>query len=106
LSNKTDDADLNLRVMALDILANSMFALGKLPEFLRAPLRPVLIKDLRNAESHPRTALMAARCLEFFIRGDSDTMELNEAFEFAMGVGEAKHASLMKQAQRCISNIR
>jgi len=105
LSRNSDEAILNLRVMALDVLANSMFAIGKLPEFLRASLRPVLIKDLRNAETHPRTALMAARCLEYFIRGDSDTMELNDTFEFAMGVGEAKHVSLMNQAQRCIANI-
>jgi len=106
VSRKTDESSFTLRVMALQILADSMKASGIVPEFVRAPLRPVLLQDLKDAESRPRSALMAARCLEFFIRGDSDTMELNEAFEHAREVGEARHASLMQQAERCISSIR
>ena len=107
MTNKNnDESALTLRVMSLQILADAMKASGIVPEFVRKPLRPVLLQDLKDAESHPRSALMAARCLEFFIRGDNDTMELNEAFEHAREVGEARHASLMHQAERCISSIR
>lgn len=106
LSRKTDESSMSLRVMALGILANSMKASSVVPEFLRAPLRSVLLQDLKESEEHPNTALCAAKCLEYYIRGDSDATELNEAFELALEVGEAKHCSLMRQARRCIASIR
>jgi hypothetical protein len=106
VSRKSDEAGCQLRLMSLGILANSMRASGIVPEFVREPLRPVLLQDLKDAEAHPNTALMAVKCLEYFIRGDHDTMELNEAFEHAFEVGEARHASLMRQAERCIASIR
>mmetsp|Transcript_27435 Transcript_27435/g.45370 ORF Transcript_27435/g.45370 Transcript_27435/m.45370 type:complete len:393 (-) Transcript_27435:163-1341(-) len=101
-----DESAMTLRNMSLNILANAMKACGVVPEFLREPLRPVLLDDLREAEKHPNTAVLSARCMEYFIRGDTDTMELNEAFEIAREVGEARHANLMKQAEKCISAIR
>eukprot|EP00339_Tiarina_fusa_P018559 CAMPEP_0117026164 /NCGR_PEP_ID=MMETSP0472-20121206/19264_1 /TAXON_ID=693140 ORGANISM="Tiarina fusus, Strain LIS" /NCGR_SAMPLE_ID=MMETSP0472 /ASSEMBLY_ACC=CAM_ASM_000603 /LENGTH=404 /DNA_ID=CAMNT_0004733099 /DNA_START=41 /DNA_END=1255 /DNA_ORIENTATION=+ len=106
VNRSTDESVMTLRAMSLQILADSMKASGIVPQFVRAPLRPVLLKDLKDSEAHPRTAMMAARCLEYFIRGDHDTMELNEAFEHAREVGEARHAGLMRQAERCISSIR
>jgi len=106
LSRKTDESSMTLRVMCLGILANSMKASSLVPAFLRKPLRPVLLEDLKDSEAHPNTALYAARCLEYYIRGDQDSTELNEAFEVALRVGEARHNCLRQQAERCIASIR
>lgn len=103
---KTEEAYMGLRILALGILANAMRASSIVPEAIREALRPVLLKDLTEAEKYPNAALVAARCMEFFIRGDHDTIELNEAFEVARKVGEARHANLMQQADRCIASIR
>jgi hypothetical protein len=83
-----------------------MRSAAKVPEFLRKPLRPILLQDLKNADNHPGTAFLAAKCIEYFIHGDHDTTELNEAFEFARAAGEARHVNLREQAQKCISAIR
>lgn len=101
-----DEAAILLRTMCLGILANAMRSAGKVPEFRRNSLRPVLLQDLREAEQHPNTAFLAAKCIEYFIRGDHDTTELNEAFEAAREAGEARHVNLLHQAQKCISAIR
>lgn len=101
-----EESYMSLRVLCLGILANAMRASSIVPEFLRGALRPVLLDDLREAEKFPNAALVAARCMEYFIRGDHDSVELNEAFQIAREVGEARHTSLMQQADRCIASIR
>jgi hypothetical protein len=106
VNRKTEESYAGLRVMSLGILANAMRASSIIPEFVRGALRPVLLQDLNEAETCPNAALQAARCMEYFIRGDSDTMELNDAFECARKVGEARHCGLLEQADRCISSIR
>jgi len=105
--NRKDDEDYaHLRVMALQVLASAIKATGIIPAFLRDDLRTVLLKDIKDAEKHPRAACAALGSMEFFVRGDEDTMELNEAFETALAAGEARHKLLMNQAQRCIAAIR
>lgn len=106
VNRKTEESYAGLRVMSLGILANAMRASSTIPEFVRAPLRPVLLQDLNEAETCPNAALQASRCMEYFIRGDRDTMELNDAFEVARKVGEARHCGLLEQADRCIASIR
>jgi len=106
-----DDDAMILRNMCLNILANSLRAYGKVPDFLlREPLRPALLQDLKDAEKHPNTALLSAKCLEYFAQvdhnHDHDTKELFKAFEIARKVGEARHANLMRQAQKCMIAIR
>jgi hypothetical protein len=101
-----DESTITLRSMSLGILANAMRSAGTVPEFLREALRPLLLEDLRESQEHANTALLAARCMEYFIRGDADTTELNEAFEVARTVGEARHANLLAQAEKCIAAIR
>jgi hypothetical protein len=101
-----DESAMTLRNMSLSILANAMRSCGSTPELLREPLRPVLLQDLNDAEAHPNTALLAATCMEYFIRGDRDSMELHAAFEAARRVGEARHANLLAQANKCITAIR
>lgn len=103
---KTEESYMGLRTLSLGILANAMRASSIVPEAIRESIRPVLLKDLLEAETYPNAALVSARCMEFFIRGDHDTIELSEAFEVARKAGEARHASLMEQADRCISSIR
>lgn len=64
-----EESYMSLRVLCLGILANAMRASSIVPEFLRGALRPVLLDDLREAEKFPNAALVAARCMEYFIRG-------------------------------------
>ena len=106
VNRKAEGSYAGLRVLSLGILANAMRASSIIPEFARAPLRSVLLQDLNEAESSPNAALQAARCMEYFIRGDEDTTELHDAFENARKVGEARHCGLLEQADRCISSIR
>jgi hypothetical protein len=101
-----DESYVELRVMSLDVLAKSMKATSLVPEFLRAQLRSVLLEDIKAAEKYPRAACSALRSMEYFIRGDEDTMELNDVFAVALAAGEARHNHLMHQAQRCIAAIR
>lgn len=95
-----------LRNTCLNILANATKAHGSVPEYLRQPLRPSLIQDLRKAEVHPNAALLSAKCMEYFVRDDQDTTELNEAFEIAYKAGEARNTCLMRQAKKCMMAIR
>jgi len=99
-----DDSDsvMILRNSTLNILANATRACGKVPEAGRDALRTALLRDLWDAENHPNTAFLAAKCLEHFIRGDDDNRELQNAFQEACTVGEARHANLMHQAQKCL----
>ncbi|KAG7359865.1 hypothetical protein IV203_034963 [Nitzschia inconspicua] len=102
-----DGSAIMLRNMSLSILANAMRACGTVPEFLREPVRPVLLHDLKDAQAHPHTAWLAATCMEYFIRGDQhDAIELNNALEVAKEVGEARHVNLLAQANKCIAAIR
>lgn len=97
------DSSKILRNASLDVLANATKAYGKVPEFLRNALRPVLLRDLHNSEKHPNTAFSSAKCLEYFILEDHDNRELNNAFQVAYKAGESRHANLMHQAQKCMS---
>ena len=92
--------------MSLNILADAMRASSTTPEFLRKGLRSVLLQDLKDAKKHPNIAYVAAKSMEYFIRGDEDSTELMEVFDIALAEGEARHSKLMHQAQRCISAIR
>ena len=107
ISRKTvDEGYKELRVMSLDVLKNSMKATGMIPEFIRGSIRASLLQDINAAEEHTRAACCALGVMEYFARGDEDTMELNDAFEFARSVGEKRHMDLMRQAERCIAAIR
>lgn len=97
-----DESYLVLRNLCLNILANAAKSYGQAPTFLRERLRSVLIEDLSEAETHPNTAFLAAKCLEHVIPGDECTAELNRAFRVAHNVGQARHANLMRQAKKCM----
>lgn len=99
-----DDSDslMMLRNTSLNILANATKAYGKVPERSRDALRTALLRDLKDAENHPNTAFLAAKCLEHFIREDHDNRELQAAFQAAHTAGEARHVNLMHQAQKCM----
>jgi hypothetical protein len=102
-----DDDDHNnpsmiLRNASLSILANATKAHGTMPESLRETLRPALLRDLHDAETHPNTAFLAAKCLEYCIRDGRDHTELSTAFRVAYTAGESRHANLMHQAKKCM----
>lgn len=106
ITRKEDEDYAQLRVMALQVLSHAIKATGIIPAFLRDDLRKVLLEDIKDAEKHPRAACAALGSMEFFVLGDEDAMELHEAFESALAVGEARHKALMQQAQKCIAAIR
>merc|ERR1712183_20057 len=98
------DDSMILRNMCLNILANSLRAYGMVPDFCE-PLRRVLVQDLKNAEQHSNAALFSAKCMEYFTHPPQNTaVDLcnYEAFQIAHNVGEARHANLLCQAQKCM----
>lgn len=106
-AQKEEDDMFKLRSLAMTVLANAIKATkGDIDMALREELRPVLLKELNNAEKNPRTAQMAASCLEFLIIGDHDIDELQIALEKAEQVGQSRHAGLKFQAARCLKKIK
>ena len=107
VSKKKEDDMFHLHVMAMTILANSLFAVeGNIPDMVREELRPTLLKELEQANaSNLLAAQYAARCLEFLWRGDHDVGQLQAALETARGVGQARHSGLEQQAKRTLSRI-
>ena len=115
-----DDTDyMILRNMCLNILANSLRAYGTVPDsFIRSCTR-ALVHDLINAEKHPNTALLSAKCMEYFAQAghtttittnnnnnNNNTADVYEAFKIALKVGEERHVNLMRQARKCMVAIR
>eukprot|EP00534_Pseudo-nitzschia_fraudulenta_P008432 CAMPEP_0201149590 /NCGR_PEP_ID=MMETSP0851-20130426/10858_1 /ASSEMBLY_ACC=CAM_ASM_000631 /TAXON_ID=183588 /ORGANISM="Pseudo-nitzschia fraudulenta, Strain WWA7" /LENGTH=457 /DNA_ID=CAMNT_0047426019 /DNA_START=189 /DNA_END=1562 /DNA_ORIENTATION=+ len=108
-----DDRDSynTLRNACLGIFANATRAYGKpIPKRLRDSVRPVLLGDLRDAENHPNTAFLSARCMEHLLAQEGgnlfESTEDFSAFRAAFEAGEAGHASLERQARKCISLVR
>jgi len=99
-----DDEDLDiLRNAALGVVSNAIIAHGDVPDRVRDSLFPALLRDLRDAEDHPNTAFLAAKCFEHLIREDDRTTELNTALQIARQVGEVRHANLFRQAMKCMA---
>lgn len=106
LDKKGEDELYKLRSMALVILANSIQAVdGKIHDFLWEQLRPVLIDELKNSEKTPRNALQAARAIEFLLSKEQHMTEIHSALQVAYNVGTSSHASLRRQAKRCLDKI-
>jgi len=105
--NKLDhDETFGLRVQAMAILSNSIPAVhADIPSWLREELRPVLLTQLKRAESNPQLAYLSSKCLEPLIDGDHNSSELHSALEIARSVGESRHSALCRQAERCIQKI-
>jgi hypothetical protein len=93
----------HLRVMALTVLANAVQATrGHMDAGVLEQIRPVLIQELKTADSNPRSAQIAARCFEYLRLVSSADMELRSALETARKAGEVRHVGLMHQAQLCL----
>lgn len=102
-----DDEDLDiLRNAALRVVSNAIIAHGNVPDLVRDTLLPALLGDLRDAEDHPNTAFLAAKGLEHLIREDDCATEVNTALQIARQVGEVRHASLLRQATKCMAITR
>jgi hypothetical protein len=106
-SPKNQEETFDLRVMAMNVLANVLNVVsGDIPESIKMQLRPVMKQDLRRAESNPRLATIAARCIEHLIDNDRSASDIyHDALEAAYQVGNDRHAGLMRQAERCLQKI-
>jgi len=106
-SPKVQDETFDQRVMAMGVLANVLQVVaGDIPEGIKMQLRPVMKQDLRKAESNPRLATIAARCIEYLIDNDHSASDIyHDALEAAYQVGNDRHAGLMRQAERCLQKI-
>jgi len=106
-SPKNQEESFDLRVMAMNVLANVLQVVaGDVPEAIKMQLRPVMKQDLRKAESNPRLATIAARCIEHLIENDRSASDIyHDALEAAFQVGNDRHAGLMRQAERCLQKI-
>jgi len=106
-SPKAQEETFDQRVMAMGVLANVLQVVaGDVPEHIKAQVRPVMKQDLRKAESNPRLATIAARCIEHLIDNDRSASDIyHDALEAAYQVGNDRHAGLMRQAERCLQKI-
>jgi len=104
---KRDEEDMfKLRSMAMTVFANAVASVkGNIDASLREEVRPVLIEELFNADKNPRSAQMAAKCVEHLLQGDHVAAEFHDALDKAREVGAARHAGLEKQAKRCLDKI-
>ena len=107
VETKQDDEMFKLRTVSMTILANSLQALkGNISAQLREELEPVLLQDLRSAEHNQRAALQAARCVEWILEVDRQSItDFDEALKRAQQVGNSRHIGLEKQAKKCLDKI-
>ena len=84
-----------LKAIALTILGHTLQAVAFLPEGLLEEILPVLRKILMNAETNPRMAYIAAKCVEHVIHKNSAASDFfDDVLESAAKVGNAEHAGL------------
>lgn len=107
MARKEEEDIFKLRTMAMTVLANAIQAVkGEVDMSLREELRPVLIQELYRADQNPRTAQMAGLCVEHLLQDDHDAAEFHDSLEKALEVGTARHAGLMRQAEKCLKKLR
>lgn len=105
MNKEGEDDTFNLRSMALVVVANVFQALrGEVTSALKEQLRPVLLDELRKADTAPRNALQAARVFEFYVLGNSncDDNELHNLLVLAHKSGSVRYAALELEAQKCL----
>lgn len=92
--------------LAMSITANVLRNVsGNISSFHRNAIRPILIRDMENAEKKPQRAFAAARCLDSLLASDEYPTDLYGVLEKCKDVGEAKHSALRVQAEKCIRLI-
>jgi hypothetical protein len=105
-----DEDDEGQRHLAMTILSNILHNTWKQPldPTMREALLPVLVKKLEAADKNPQMAFLAARCLEALILANAEGTSFSNLYavlDEAENVGEARHAALRNQAQKCIRLI-
>lgn len=106
VDKKSEDEDFDLRPLAMTVLANALqYAGEKIHPMMREAVRPVLLKELGNAESNPQMAFLAARCVEPLIPNDHNAGDLYAPLDSAQQIGEARHAGLRDQCDKCLRAI-
>jgi len=92
--------------LAMSITANVLRNVGgKISSFHREAIRPILVRDMENAEKKPQRAFAAARCLDSLLATDQCATDLYVVLEHCKDVGEARHSALRIQAEKCIRLI-
>eukprot|EP00548_Thalassiothrix_antarctica_P008845 CAMPEP_0194130238 /NCGR_PEP_ID=MMETSP0152-20130528/1315_1 /TAXON_ID=1049557 /ORGANISM="Thalassiothrix antarctica, Strain L6-D1" /LENGTH=408 /DNA_ID=CAMNT_0038824679 /DNA_START=56 /DNA_END=1282 /DNA_ORIENTATION=+ len=92
--------------LAMSITANVLRNVrGKVSEFHRNAIRPILVRDMENAEKKPQRAFAAARCLDSLLASDQCATDLYVVLEHCKDVGEARHSALRVQAEKCMRLI-
>jgi hypothetical protein len=94
----------DFRTLSFVALASAVKSVkGGMRSEVAALLSPLLLEELRQAASRPRTAQLAAQCIEWMLRANQVVSGVHAALEAALIVGEERHHGLMKQAQACLS---
>mmetsp|Transcript_6596 Transcript_6596/g.10030 ORF Transcript_6596/g.10030 Transcript_6596/m.10030 type:complete len:411 (+) Transcript_6596:90-1322(+) len=96
-----------LRVLAMTCLSNAISVTnGQLSTILQEKLRPVLFTELKNVNDNPQMAYLAAKCFYPLIsQAQHNYTELYTALENAKSVGNARHAALAREAERCLQRL-
>merc|ERR1712113_1270991 len=105
--NDFDDL-LLLQNLSLVVLVNAATAYGKiLPELVRTPLIPILIRFLFQSKTNPSAAYRSAMCLEYCFDNSSNAAtktyngeQLRTALDIAIRVGKERHANLFSEAKK------
>lgn len=106
LNEDKEGDEVGLRLAALTVLRNVVIALkGDVSADLKSTLRPILTKELRNAEVTPQMAYLAAQCVAPLLDSEVKDSELHSALVGALQVGKDKHVGLMEQAQLCLQSF-
>ena len=106
VDKKTTEEEEGLRTLAMSVLANVVHAVnGNISSMMREALRPVLLQEIRNAPRTPQMAYLAAKCLEPLIQEDHNASDFYSVLDKAQNVGEARHAGLRDEAEKCIHQI-
>lgn len=92
-----------MHIKAMEVLSNAFGVIrGDIPQELRNKLRPVLLSALCDAESNPRFAYSAAKCVKALLHGDHAPHEFYNPLQKALAAGQTKLAGLARKAHVCI----
>lgn len=103
--NTTEEQE-GLRLLALTVLAHVLQSTnGSIIAPMREALRPVLLKELSGSDKTPQMAFLAAKCLEPLLQKDHAASDFYSVLDSSQSIGEARHAGLRDQAEKCIRII-
>mmetsp|Transcript_29407 Transcript_29407/g.48566 ORF Transcript_29407/g.48566 Transcript_29407/m.48566 type:complete len:410 (+) Transcript_29407:72-1301(+) len=95
-----------LRLLSMTVLSHVLQTTnGNIIAPMRETLRPVLLRELSASEKNPQMSYLACKCLEPLLQKDHAASDFYSALDSAQSIGEARHAGLRDQAEKCIRMI-